>query len=131
METIHGIGIDIVNLARIEQMIQRWGEKFLHRTFTSDEIAYCSSKAFPNQHYGARFAAKEAVFKALGTGWSQGIGWHDIEVQIDPGSGQPSAVLSEKCLNVLGNPPAYQVFITLSHDKGYAIAQALIVKMGG
>ena len=128
METIYGIGIDIVKLSRLEQAIQRWGNKFLHRTFTQREIEYCSSKTFPGQHYGARFAAKEAVFKALGTGWSHGVSWLDVEVCIVPDSGQPSILLSGKCLEILGDSSSFRVLISLSHDKEYAIAQAMILK---
>lgn len=129
METIYGIGIDLVNLSRIEHVIQRWGNKFLRRTFTQREIEYCSSKTFPNQHYGARFAAKEAVFKAIGTGWDHGVSWLDVEVCIRPDSGQPCISLSGKCLEILGDPSSFRVLISLSHDKGYAIAQAMIVKI--
>ena len=128
METIYGIGIDIVKLSRMEQVIQRWGNKFLRRTFTQREIEYCSSKTFPGQHYGARFAAKEAVFKALGTGWNHGVNWLDVEVCIDPDSGQPSILLSGKCLEILGDSSSFRVLISLSHDKEYAIAQAMILK---
>ena len=128
METIYGIGIDIVKLSRMEQVIQRWGNKFLHRTFTQRKIEYCSSKTYPRQHYGARFAAKEAVFKALGTGWNHGVNWLDVEVCIDPDSGQPSILLSGTCLEILGDPSSFRVLISLSHDKEYAIAQAMILK---
>ena len=128
METIYGIGIDLVSLSRIEQVIQRWGDKFLRRTFTQQEIDYCSSKTFSNQHYGARFAAKEAVFKAIGTGWDHGVSWLDVEVRINPDSGQPSISLSGKCLEILGDPASFRVLISLSHDKEYAIAQAMIIK---
>jgi holo-[acyl-carrier protein] synthase len=127
METVHGIGIDIVNIARIEKAIHRWGERFLRRTFTPAEIAYCAAKTVPWQHYSGRFAAKEAVFKALGTGWSRGIGWLDVEICVDPESGQPTAHLSDTCLHVLGCPDSVRVLITMSHDKEYAIAQAMIL----
>jgi len=127
METVHGIGIDIVNIARIEQAVHRWGARFLHRTFTPGEIAYCAAKTVPWQHYSGRFAAKEAVFKALGTGWSQGIGWLDVEICVDQNSGQPTVQLSEACLSMLGHPESVRVLITMSHDKEYAIAQAMIL----
>ena len=129
METIYGIGVDIVNIARIAQAIQRWGEKFLQRTFTPQEMAYCASKTFPNQHYAVRFAAKEAVFKALGTGWNYGVGWLDIEVSVEVTAGQPVVMLSGKALAILGDSASFRVLISLSHDKEYAIAQAVIVKM--
>lgn len=127
MERIYGIGIDLVNVARIDHAIARWGETFLRRTFTSQEIAYCSKKAFPFQHYGARFAAKEAVFKALGTGWAKGVTWLDIEVCVNPDSGEPSAVLSGAAREILEPFAPFRVLLTLSHDKDYAIAQAMIL----
>ncbi len=127
METVHGIGIDIVNIARIERAIHRWGDRFLRKTFTPGEIAYCAAKTIPWQHYSGRFAAKEAVFKALGTGWSQGIGWLDVEICASPHSGPPTIRLSEACFDALGRPDAVRPLITMSHDKEYAIAQAMIL----
>lgn len=127
MEFVHGIGIDIVNIMRIEDTIQRWNDKFLCRTFTPQEIRYCSSKHSPHPHYAARFAAKEAVFKAIGTGWARGVTWHDVEVYNDPHSGRPSIALAGKCLEIMTQFPAYRVLISLSHDTDYAIAQAMIL----
>jgi len=131
MERIYGIGVDLVNTERIKDVLQRWGEKFLRRTFTLQEIAYCSNQAQPHRHYAARFAAKEAVFKALGTGWAQGVGWLDVEVCANPNTGQPYIVLSGKALEILGDPSSWRVLISLSHDHEYAIAQAIIVKHEG
>lgn len=129
METIYGIGIDLVSITRLDRVIQRWGDKFLRRTFTSGEIDYCAAKASPSQHYAARFAAKEAVFKALGTGWNHGVGWLDVEVRVQPKSGRPSIALAGQCLEILGDPASFRVLISLSHDKDYALAQAVIVKI--
>ena len=72
---IIGIGIDIVDLDRFQRMLDRHGKRFLAKTFSEEEIAYCQSRKNPAQHFAARFAAKEAVFKALGTGWREGMSW--------------------------------------------------------
>ena len=77
--SVVGIGTDIVEVLRIEQMIERHGELFLRRVFTENEVGYCSARKAASQHYAGRWAAKEAVLKALGTGWAQGITWVDIE----------------------------------------------------
>jgi holo-[acyl-carrier protein] synthase len=131
MERIYGIGVDLVNIVRIKHLLHRWGERFLRRTFTPQEISYCAAKARPAQHYAARFAAKEAVFKALGTGWNLGVGWQDVEVQVDAASGQPAAVLHGPAQARLGASGSFRVLLSLSHDKDYAIAQAVIVLTTG
>jgi holo-[acyl-carrier protein] synthase len=77
---IVGSGIDIAEVPRVAESIARFGERFLRRIFTEEEIRYCDSKANRIERYAARFAAKEAAMKALGTGWSHGIRWRDIEV---------------------------------------------------
>src|SRR6266436_8719982 len=77
---IVGTGIDIAEVPRIAESIERFGERFLHRVFTEGEIRYCDCKANRAERYAARFAAKEAAMKALGTGWSHGGRWRDIEV---------------------------------------------------
>src|SRR6187549_209228 len=79
--TIFGIGTDIVECLRIAQMVERHGELFLTRVYTPHEIEYCSARKAANQHYAGRWAAKEAVLKAIGTGWSRGISWTDVEVR--------------------------------------------------
>ncbi|HWP46015.1 MAG TPA: holo-ACP synthase [Candidatus Limnocylindrales bacterium] len=122
---IYGIGIDVVRISRLEEVINRRGKRFLERVFTPREIEYCSSKALKIQHYAVRFAVKEAVFKAFGTGWSRGVTWHDVEVFNDEG-GRPQVKLSGKCQELAGELQVKQVLISLSHDGDYAIAQALI-----
>src|SRR6267154_6019652 len=86
---IVGTGIDIAEVPRIAQALARYGDRFLHRVFTEGEIRYCDSKANRVERYAARFAAKEAAMKALGTGWSRGVRWRDCEVVRLPG-GRPS-----------------------------------------
>ena len=84
MPDIIGIGTDITECLRIARMIERYGELFLGRIFTPDEIRYCQARAQSTQHFTARWAAKEAVLKALGTGWREGIRWLDIEIHSQP-----------------------------------------------
>ena len=84
-----GIGTDIVETVRIADMIERHGELFLNRVFTSREIEYCSARKAATQHYAGRWAAKESILKALGTGWSRGIQWRDMEIRNDA-AGKPT-----------------------------------------
>ena len=86
---IVGTGIDIAEVPRIAASIERFGRRFLERVFTPDEIRYCESKANKAERYAGRFAAKEAAMKAIGTGWSRGVTWQDVEVRRVPGSGRP------------------------------------------
>src|SRR6185503_6633481 len=90
--SILGLGTDIVECLRIAQMIERHGELFITRVYTDHEIEYCSARKAATQHYAGRWAAKEAVLKALGTGWQRGISWRDIEIRNDR-LGAPSVVL--------------------------------------
>ena len=82
---IVGTGIDIAEVPRIAESIKRFGERFIQRVFTEGEIRYCDSKANRFERYAARFAAKEAAMKALGTGWNHGVRWRDVEVAREPG----------------------------------------------
>src|SRR6516164_6356069 len=86
---IVGTGIDITEVERVRQTIERFGRRFIERVFTEEEIRYCESKANKAERYAARFAAKEAGMKAIGTGWNRGVTWLDIEVTRAPG-GRPS-----------------------------------------
>src|SRR6185312_1394271 len=94
-----GIGIDIVDCARIESSIERFGDRFLHRVFTDGEIAYAQSMKFPARHLAARFAAKEALSKAFGTGIGKAMSWKDIDVHKKP-SGEPFVVLEGGAKNL-------------------------------
>src|ERR1700694_3092801 len=89
---IVGTGIDIAEVPRIRKAIERFHGRFLQRIFTAGEMRYCDSKANRVERYAARFAAKEAAMKALGTGWSHGVRWRDIEVANTPG-GKPTLTL--------------------------------------
>jgi holo-[acyl-carrier protein] synthase len=121
-----GIGTDIVETLRIARMIERHGELFLSRVYTPHEIAYCSERKAANQHYAGRWAAKEAVLKALGTGWTRGIRWVDIEVRNEFG-GRPSIVLDGEAREISLRLEIDQILISISHCRSHATAYALAV----
>jgi holo-[acyl-carrier protein] synthase len=121
---IVGIGTDIIECVRIANMIDRHGELFIRRVYTPAEIAYCSTRKAATQHYAGRWAAKEAVLKALGTGWSRGIKWTDIEVRNEPG-GRPRIVLRGGAQEVAGELAIGEMMISISHCRSHATAYAL------
>lgn len=119
-----GIGTDIVECLRVAQMIERHGELFLARVFTPHEIEYCSARKAATQHYAGRFAAKEAVLKALGTGWTRGIQWRDIEVRNDLG-GKPRVALGGGAREMCEKLGIAEMHISISHCRTHAMAYAL------
>ena len=119
--SVLGIGVDLVECARIERSLERFGEKFLHRVFTDGEIAYSMSMKFPARHLAARFAAKEAVSKAFGTGIGKAMGWRNIDVQKKP-SGEPFLVFSGPAQELATQRAVTAAFVTLSHTEHHAIA---------
>jgi holo-[acyl-carrier protein] synthase len=119
--SVLGIGVDLVECARIERSLERFGEKFLHRVFTDGEIAYSMSMKFPARHLAARFAAKEAVSKAFGTGIGKAMGWRNIDVQKKP-SGEPFLVFSGPAQKLATERGVTVAFVTLSHTEHHAIA---------
>ena len=122
---IVAIGIDIVEIARMEEVFARRGERFRDRVFTASEIAYCESRAAKMESYAARFAAKEAAMKALGTGWGDGVGWRDIEVLRSP-EGVPSLQFSGRALERLNELGAKRAHLSLTHSRDLAMAQVLL-----
>ena len=124
---ILGAGIDLVENARLQELIDRWGARFLDRVFLRAEQDYCASKAFPCRHYAGRFAVKEAVSKAFGTGFGPSIGWLDIEVVRDAASGAPSVRLANKARELAAARGVAAVLVSLSHTRRYAVAQALLI----
>ncbi|MDI6774339.1 MAG: holo-ACP synthase [Verrucomicrobiota bacterium] len=124
---ILGTGIDLVESRRMQEVIERWGARFKDKVFLPDEQNYCDAKAFPCHHYAARFAAKEAVSKAFGTGISLHINWLDMEVERDPESGAPSIRLIGKGLELARHHHAGQILVSLSHTHDYAVASAIVV----
>ncbi|MBD16228.1 MAG: holo-[acyl-carrier-protein] synthase [Planctomycetaceae bacterium] len=121
---IFGIGTDIIECLRIANMIQRHGELFIRRVYTDHEIEYCSTKKSATQHYAGRWAAKEAVLKALGTGWRRGISWRDIEVR-NLRSGAPTIVLSGGAREVCEEAGIQKMLISISHCRSHATAYAI------
>ena len=107
-------------------MIEKHGELFLNRVYTPHEIEYCSARRAATQHYAGRFAAKEAVLKALGTGWTRGIQWQDIEVHNELG-GKPNIVLGGGARDLCARQGISQVLITISHCRLFATAYAIAV----
>ena len=116
-----GIGTDIVECLRIAQMIERHGELFITRVFTDHEIEYCSARKAATQHYAGRWAAKEAVLKALGTGWRRGISWRDIEIRNDK-SGAPTVKLRGGARDVMQAADIARLHVTISHCRSFAVA---------
>ena len=123
---ILGIGVDIVESVRIEGSIARLGESFLLRVFTESEREYCAKMHRPAVHYAARFAAKEAVSKAFGTGICQGVGWREIEIR-RKASGEPFVVLHGGAADRAQSHGIAEVLLSLSHSEHYAVAQAIAI----
>jgi holo-[acyl-carrier protein] synthase len=123
---VKGIGVDLALISRLREVVGRWGERFLRRVFTEEEIAYCRRRRDPIPHFAARFAAKEATLKALGTGLRMGVSWREMEVRRERGEA-PTMVLSGRCQAIALAKGARRVLITLTHDGDYALAQAMLV----
>jgi holo-[acyl-carrier protein] synthase len=124
-EMIVGTGIDIAEVERIEQTIARFGGRFKERIFTADEIRYCESKANKAERYAARFAAKEAGMKAIGTGWSHGVRWQDIEVRRLPG-GRPTVVFQGRAGEIFAKLGGVRAHLSITHTKESAMAYVII-----
>lgn len=122
---IVGTGIDIAEVPRIREAIERHGERFLQRIFTEGEIQYCESKANRIERYAARFAAKEAGMKAIGTGWNHGVRWRDIEVARKPG-GRPTLLLHGKAAEFAAKLGATNIALSLTHTTEEAMAQVIL-----
>jgi holo-[acyl-carrier protein] synthase len=125
--TVFGIGIDVVENARIAGLIRNHGQRFLDRVYQPGEIEYCQSMRDPAPHFAARFAAKEAIAKAFGTGFAQRINWRDIEVR-RKASGEPFIVLHAGAAELAKRLHIQTVLVSLSHSQKYAIANALLLK---
>lgn len=122
---ILGTGIDIIEVARVQGSLDRFGERFVNRLLLPAEIAYCQSHKAPGQFVAARFAAKEAISKAFGTGIGSQLGWHDMEI-CKKESGEPFVVLHGGGLKLFEARGAQRLHITLSHTQGYAAAMAIL-----
>jgi holo-[acyl-carrier protein] synthase len=126
--SIIGIGIDLVDCGRIESSIERFGDRFLKRVFTEGEIAYSQSMKYPARHFAARFAAKEALSKAFGTGIGKSMGWRDLEVRKKE-SGEPFVVLNGGAKAIANERGVTKVWISLSHTDQTGMA-AIILEGG-
>ena len=114
---IVGIGVDIIEISRIQKALERWGDDFLKHILTDEEILHARKYKFPVPHYAGRFAAKEAVFKALG---DKNVSWKDLNISNDA-QGKPYCVYRNKDF-------ANQILLSISHSKDYAVAQAIVTK---
>ncbi|GMQ80280.1 MAG: holo-ACP synthase [Planctomycetia bacterium] len=121
-----GIGTDIVECLRIAQIIERHGDLFINRVYTDHEIEYCRARKAATQHFAGRWAAKEAVLKALGTGWRRGIGWRDVEVRNVP-SGRPVVAFRGGARDVVEKSGIREMLVSISHCRSHATACAIAV----
>src|SRR6185295_7281439 len=122
---ITGIGIDVIQNDRIRGSIERFGDRFLNRIYTEGEIEYCKKCAQPDIHYAARLAAKEAAFKALGTGWAAGVKWKDVEV-VRLASGKPELHLPGEARAHATAAGAQRFYVSLTHDQFVSCAVVIL-----
>jgi len=121
---IKGIGVDVIEIRRIKELIEK-DEKFITKIFNESEIKYCELKVRKEQHYAARFTAKEAFFKAMGTGWRQGMKWKEVLVENDS-LGKPEIKIKGSTLAGFKKNKFRNVFLSISHTKNYAISLVVI-----
>lgn len=118
---IKGLGIDTIELERIARVYEQYGDRFLHRIYTDGEREYIARWADPVPRIAGRFAVKEACMKALGTGWSRGVRWRDIEVARHP-SGRPEVKLHGEARRILTSLDATVIHTTITHERSHAMA---------
>ena len=126
---IVGTGVDIMETSRVEEALQKHGERFARRVCTPAEIAYCEKFKNSAERFAARFAAKEAAFKALGTGWSQGIRWVDVEITHTE-SGKPELVLRGQAEEIARRLGVARTAVSISHAGRFVVAQVLFESNG-
>ena len=124
---IYGIGTDIVECLRIRKMIEKHGEQFLRRVYTEREITYCQSRKRAMEHFAGRWAAKEAILKALGTGWAKGLAWTDVEIRHDP-NGKPLVMVGGAVRDFVQKRKIADILLSISHCRTYATAYAMAVR---
>ena len=122
---IVGTGIDLVEIERIQQSVERYGERFLRRVYTAAEQAYCLRKRNSAESLAARFAAKEAAAKALGTGINQGVTWLEIEVVREPG-GRPTIAFRGRALEFATRLGVRSAALSITHTRGLAMASVVL-----
>lgn len=121
---IVGMGIDVAEVPRIRAVIETQRERFLRRVYTADEVAYCEQFKNKYERYAGRFAVKEAAMKALGTGWSRGVRWVDVEVVRQRG-GRPTVVLSGEAKKIADRMGVKHIAVSITHTAGQAFAQVI------
>ena len=121
---ILGIGIDILEIARMKTIIEK-DDRFVQRIFTPEEIHYCSSKVIKEQHFAARFTAKEAFFKALGLGWRNGMSWKEVSIVNDQ-LGKPEIKINGETRNFFEKNSYHKIHLSVSHSKRYAVSMVII-----
>jgi holo-[acyl-carrier protein] synthase len=121
---IVGLGLDIAEIDRIEAAISRHGAPFLERLFTPAEASYCERYKNRFERYAGRFAAKEAAMKALGTGWSRGVRWRDVEVVREPG-GRPTLRLAGVARKIADGLGVKNISLSITHSGNFALAQVI------
>jgi holo-[acyl-carrier protein] synthase len=126
---IFGAGVDIVEVFRMREAINKWGDNFLTKIFTPREIGYSASRRFSSQHFAARFAAKEAVIKAFGEPRKSPIEWTDIEV-LNNGEGKPVIEFHRGALKLKKRKKVSGIIVSMSHSKNYAVANVILLKKG-
>jgi len=126
---IHGTGVDIVEICRMKDAIDKWGEDFLSKIFTEKEIEYSKSRKCSSQHYAARFAAKEAVVKAFGDGAKSPFKWTDIEV-LNNKEGKPGIKFYNDALKLKKRKKVGNALISISHSRNYAVANVILMSRG-
>ncbi len=124
---IVGIGTDIVECLRIGRLVEQHGELFLTRVYTPREIRYCQRRKHATEHFAGRWAAKEAVFKCLGTGWQRGMCWTDVEIRNDP-DGKPQVCMRGASRDQAVALHVAQILLSISHCRAYATAYAIAVR---
>ena len=123
---IEGFGVDIVEVKRIKAAAKKFGARFLDRIFTKRELAYCRRKGAPEQHLAARFAAKEAVYKAFGGDGKNPIAWTDVEI-VNDRYGKPLVILKGTAKKLMAKRGVKKAVVSLSHTKNYAVASVVLV----
>jgi holo-[acyl-carrier protein] synthase len=122
---IIGTGVDLVEIDRLRRILEKLKDRFVHRVFTTQEQQYCNAHRDSAPHYAARFAAKEAVFKALGTGWAKGVTWLDVEVRRER-QDAPAILLSGEAQRLSESMGVRKVHLSLSHSDQWAIAMVVM-----
>ncbi len=124
---ISGMGVDLVEIDRIDRIIERWGDQFVHKVFADEEISYCKKHVLPAMHYAVRFAAKEACLKALGIGLGMGVGLKDIWVSRSD-KGFPSLIFADKARIFMEKQLVKGAHLSLTHTRRHAMAMVVLEK---